>query len=174
MKVLLIKSNLPELQFNKANASDTEIPFLDLHLSVSNGFVSTNIYDKLDDFDFGIVKFPFLDGDVPRRPSYWVYISQLIRFARSVEPSSLNFLVLFVIYLFYRDDSLTSQSFTMRTEQLTKCSEPLQKLRSRLGTRLTGLSPPVTSSKAALLIWFSVFACFGVSFCTGFTICVSR
>ena len=25
---------------------------------------------------------PFLDGDVPRRPSYGVYISQLIRFAR--------------------------------------------------------------------------------------------
>ena len=29
-----------------------------------------------------IVNFPFLDGDVPRRPSYGVYISQLIRFAR--------------------------------------------------------------------------------------------
>ena len=26
--------------------------------------------------------FPFLDGDVPRSPSYGVYISQLIRFAR--------------------------------------------------------------------------------------------
>ena len=33
-------------------------------------------------FDFDIVNFPFLDGDVPRRPSYGVYISQLIRFAR--------------------------------------------------------------------------------------------
>ena len=32
--------------------------------------------------DFDIVNFPFLDGDVPRRPSYGVYISQLIRFAR--------------------------------------------------------------------------------------------
>ena len=34
-------------------------------------------------FDFDIVNFPFLDGDVPRRPSYGVYISQLIRFARA-------------------------------------------------------------------------------------------
>ena len=49
---------------------------MDLHLSISNGFVSTIIYDKHDDFDFDIVKFPFLDGDVPRRPSYGVYISQ--------------------------------------------------------------------------------------------------
>ena len=72
----------PELQLNKANTSDTEAPFLDLHLSIFNGFVSSKIYDKRDDFDFDIVNFPFLDGDVPRRPSYGVYISQLIRFAR--------------------------------------------------------------------------------------------
>ena len=70
----------PELQLNKANTSDTEAPFLDLHPSISNGFVS--MYDKLDVFDFDIVNnFPFLDGDVPRRPSYRVYVSQLIRFA---------------------------------------------------------------------------------------------
>ena len=49
----------PELQLNKANISDTEAPFLDLHLSVSNGFVSSKIYDKRDDFDFDIVNFPF-------------------------------------------------------------------------------------------------------------------
>ena len=38
---------------------------MDLHLSISNGFVSSKIYDKLGDFDFDIVNFPFLDGDVP-------------------------------------------------------------------------------------------------------------
>ena len=58
----------PELQLNKANTSDTEAPFLDLHLSISNGFVSSIIYDKRDDFDFDIVNFPFLDGDVPVLP----------------------------------------------------------------------------------------------------------
>ena len=72
----------PELQLNKAYTSDTEAPFLDLHLSISNGFVSSKIYDKRNDFDFDIVNFPFLDGDVPRSTSYGVYISQLIRFAR--------------------------------------------------------------------------------------------
>ena len=71
-----------ELQLNKADTSDIEAPFLGLHLSISNGFVSSKIYDKRDDFDFDIVNFPFFDGDVPRRPSYGVYISQLIRFAR--------------------------------------------------------------------------------------------
>ena len=34
---------------DKANASDTEAAFLDLHLSISNGIVSTKIYDKRDD-----------------------------------------------------------------------------------------------------------------------------
>ena len=69
-------------QLNKANASDTEAPFLDLNLSITNGIVSSKIYDKRDDFNFEILNFPFLDGDVPRSPSYGVYISQLIRFAR--------------------------------------------------------------------------------------------
>ena len=59
----------PELQMNKANTTDTEAPFLDLHLSIANGFVSSNIYDKRDDFDFDIVIFPFLDGGVHRRAS---------------------------------------------------------------------------------------------------------
>ena len=70
-----------ELQLNKAYTSDTEAAFLDSHLSISNDIVSTKIYDKRDDFDFEIVNFPFLDGDVPRSTSYEVYISHLIRFA---------------------------------------------------------------------------------------------
>ena len=68
-----------ELQLNKANVSDTEASFFDIHLSISDGFVKTKIYDKRNDFD--IVNFPFLDGDVRRSTSYGVYISQLIRFA---------------------------------------------------------------------------------------------
>ena len=47
-----------ELQLNEAN-SDTEATFLDLHLSISNDIVYTNMYDKRDEFDFEIVNFPF-------------------------------------------------------------------------------------------------------------------
>ena len=71
-----------EPKLNKTNSSDTEAKFLDLNLSISNGIVSSKIYDKQGDFNFEIVNLPFLDGDVPRSPSYSVYISQLIRFAR--------------------------------------------------------------------------------------------
>ena len=70
-----------ELQLNKTNSSDTEAQVLDLNLSITKGIVSSKIYDKWDDFNF-VVNFIFLDGDVHRSPSYCVYISQLIRFAR--------------------------------------------------------------------------------------------
>ena len=74
-----------ELQLNKANTitSDTEATFLDLHLSISNDIVSTKNYDKRDDFDFEVVNFPYLDGDVPRSTSYGVYISHFIHFPRA-------------------------------------------------------------------------------------------
>ena len=56
---------------------------MDFNLRISNGTVSTKFYDKRDDLDFDIVNFPFLDGDVPWRTSYGVYISQLFRFTRA-------------------------------------------------------------------------------------------
>ena len=52
-------------------------------LSISYDIVSSKIYDKRGDFDFGIVKCPFSDGDVAWSTSYGVYISQFIRFARA-------------------------------------------------------------------------------------------
>ena len=71
-----------ELQLSKGNSFDTEAPCLDLDMSLTNGIVSSKMYDKWDDSNFEVVIFPFLDKDVPRSPSYRVYISQLIRFAR--------------------------------------------------------------------------------------------
>ena len=72
-----------ELKPNKANTSDTEARFLDLHLSISNYIVSTKIYGKYDDFDFEIVNFPFLDDDVPPSTSFGVYLSEPTQFARA-------------------------------------------------------------------------------------------
>ena len=69
-----------ELQLNKANTSDTDAIFLDLHLSIS---ILMILFLKRDDFNFEIFNFPFLDGRVPRSATYGVCISQLIRFARA-------------------------------------------------------------------------------------------
>ena len=51
-------------------------------MSISNDIASSKIYDKRDDFNFEIINFPFLDGDVPRSTFYGVYISPLVYFAR--------------------------------------------------------------------------------------------
>ena len=76
-----------ELQLNKANTSNTEAGCLDFKLSIHNDTVSTKIYDKRDNFDFDIVNFPFVDGDVPWRLFYVVYISQLIGLPRALMTS---------------------------------------------------------------------------------------
>ena len=66
-----------ERDYMKFLSRENQADFIEALL---NGTVSINIY-KRDDFD--IVNFLFLDGDVPRRTSYGVYISQLIPFARA-------------------------------------------------------------------------------------------
>ena len=63
-----------ELQFSTANHSDNESPFLDLDLSITNGKISAKIYDKRDEFNFEIINFPFLDGDVPGSPLFATYL----------------------------------------------------------------------------------------------------
>ena len=71
-----------ELQLNKANTSDKETAFLDLNIKVIGSDVHTSVYDKRDDFGFPIVNFPWLGVDVPRLPSFGIYISQLVKFTR--------------------------------------------------------------------------------------------
>ena len=71
------------LQLGGVDASGNKAVFLDLHLSISNGVLPTKIYDRLDDFDFEVVGFPFLDGGVPCFTSYEFFVSQLIRFAEA-------------------------------------------------------------------------------------------
>ena len=72
-----------ELTVEKANKSDHLADYLDLTFIIdSGGELSTRLYDKCNDFDFHIVNFPFLSSNIPSGPSYGVYISQLIRYAR--------------------------------------------------------------------------------------------
>ena len=57
--------------------------FFEIGLSITNVIDSTKMYDRRDDFDFQIENNPFLDEDIPRSPSYGLYISQInIRFAK--------------------------------------------------------------------------------------------
>ena len=73
----------PELNVEKANRSDDQASYIALLFIINtNKKLSTKLYDKRDDFNFHIVNFPFMSGNIPSGPSYGVYISQLIRYAR--------------------------------------------------------------------------------------------
>ena len=57
---------------------------MDLLLSIeSDGQLRTSLYDKRDDFNFHITKFPFLGSNIPSLPAYGVFMSQLLRYARA-------------------------------------------------------------------------------------------
>ena len=58
-------------------------PFLDLELTIKDGVISSKIFDKRDAFDFPIVNFPTLTGNIPDRSAYGVFIGELVRYARA-------------------------------------------------------------------------------------------
>ena len=58
-------------------------PFLDLQLVVKNGVVSSSIFDKRDAFDFKIINYPTLTGNIPLKSSYGVFTCELVRYARA-------------------------------------------------------------------------------------------
>jgi hypothetical protein len=65
------------------NASEGSLCFQIFHITIYNNYIHKKIYNKEDDFDFCIVNYPHLDGDVPHATSYGECVSQLIRFARA-------------------------------------------------------------------------------------------
>ena len=58
--------------------------YLDILLNIDiNGKLSTQLYDKRDDFSFSIVNVPHLYSNIPSSPAYGAYVSQRIRYARA-------------------------------------------------------------------------------------------
>ena len=86
-----------ELILLQSTKNKDEATFLKFDVQINYLHYTINIYDKRDDFDFNIVNFPQLDGDVPSSPSYGTYLSQLIWFARvcdSIEDfNEINFIM---------------------------------------------------------------------------------
>ena len=72
----------PEMIVNKTNISVRKTNFLDLTISIYRGKFYIKLYDKRNDYDFEVINYPFLDGNIPKNQSYSVFISQLVRFAR--------------------------------------------------------------------------------------------
>ena len=71
-----------ELVLNKENVSDDKASFLDMQIEIIDKRFVTKLYDKRKDFNFQIVNFPYLCGNIPKKQSYGVFISQIIRYCR--------------------------------------------------------------------------------------------
>ena len=72
-----------ELVVSETSESRNVVSYLDLLIDISNGDLVCSIFDKRDAFDFDIVNFPDLSGNIPTAPVYGTYISQLIRYSRA-------------------------------------------------------------------------------------------
>ena len=72
----------PELDLKKTTESPTTVSYLDILITINNVKDVTAVYDKRDSFNFSIVNFPYLNSNIPSKPVYGVYLSQLVRIGR--------------------------------------------------------------------------------------------
>ena len=77
--------------------------------------IHTSVYDKRDDFEFPIVNFPWLSGDVSRLQSYGIYISQF---------DLLDVVLAFLISIFKIFKSL--QKYWHRVKDITSFGKRLE------------------------------------------------
>ena len=75
-----------ELVVSETSESRNVVSYLDLLIEISNADFVCSVFDKRDAFDFDIVNFPDLSGNIPKAPAYgtYTYISQLIKYSRAV------------------------------------------------------------------------------------------
>ena len=74
-----------ELLLTSDDKCDQKVNFLDLHLEIKNQQFFYCLFDKRDNFNFPIVNFPCLSGNIPTRQSYSVFLAQLIRYCRGCQ-----------------------------------------------------------------------------------------
>ena len=78
-----IKNIYPtQLELKKTTETDSKLSYLDLEINIVDSRFTTTVYDKRDGFNFHIVNFPYMDSNIPSKPAYGVYISQLVRIGR--------------------------------------------------------------------------------------------
>ena len=72
-----------ELKLSSTNINPCYSEFLDLDISIVNGKLHSKIFDKRRNFNFNVINFPDIKfSNVPSKPSYGIFYSQLIRILR--------------------------------------------------------------------------------------------
>ena len=55
-----------EMIINKTNISTCKTTFLDLNISIYMGRFYVQLYNKSTDYNFEVINYPFLDGNIPK------------------------------------------------------------------------------------------------------------
>ena len=66
----------------RTTESNSRISYLDISISICNNKYVTEVYDKRENFNFNIVNYPYMCSNIPAKPTYGVYVSQLVRISR--------------------------------------------------------------------------------------------
>ena len=82
MKKVMADIYPKELVLVPEDSDDQSCSFLDLQVVIKDSVITTSIFDKRDAFDFPIINFPTLTGNIPNRSSYGVFIGELVRYSR--------------------------------------------------------------------------------------------
>ena len=70
-----------EMIIKNTNISSNHVTFLDLDIKVVSNKFKFKSYDKRNDFNFPIINYPNLSGNIPTKAAYDVFISQLVRYS---------------------------------------------------------------------------------------------
>ena len=71
-----------ELELKQTTEGQGKCSYLDLNIKIINNKFTTDLYDKREAFNFTIVNYPHMDSNIPSKPAYGVFISQLIIYLR--------------------------------------------------------------------------------------------
>ena len=82
-----------DLVLTKENVGTSSATVLDLDINIVDNTFDISVYDKTNNFNFDVVKFPSLQSNIPDNVLYNVYYSQLIRYL-NISSNSTNFLKL--------------------------------------------------------------------------------
>ena len=80
----IVKDIYPRsLVLNKSNSSSVlNSSFLDLNVSVVNHEFNVKVYNKVDDYDFRVITFPFLESNIVTTVCYSVFFGEILRYLR--------------------------------------------------------------------------------------------
>ena len=69
------------MSISNTNISSNHVTLLDLDIKVVGNKFKFKSYDQRNDFNFPIVNYPNLSGNIPTKAAYGVFISQLVRYS---------------------------------------------------------------------------------------------